>query len=322
MTSRALVEMAALALVVFSVGALWVRLRREKTIESDGGATIQESISAELGRFQRQLLRILTTTDHREIGILYILFGTLAGVWGGIDAMMLRTELLTPPADIWTPETYNALFTTHGLTMLIFFVLPVFFGIANYFIPLLIGADDMAFPRVNAIGFWLLPPALLLVRMGLFVQVGGQFLGLFFPEETIRFFLSLREVGVGWTLYAPLSVQSQNPQLDLLLLGLHLSGISTTVGALNFIVTIVHERGENVTWANLDIFSWNILVTSGLALFAFPLLGSALVMLLLDRNFGTTFFAVEGGGAILWQHLFWFWGHPEVYILFLPATGS
>ncbi|WP_148413682.1 DUF6789 family protein [Haloferax sp. KTX1] len=321
MTNRALVEVTALALVVFSVAVLWVRLRREKTVESDGGATVQESISAELGRFQRQLFRILTTTDHREIGILYVLFGTLAGVWGGIDAMMLRTELLTPPADIWTPETYNALFTTHGLTMLIFFVLPVFFGIANYFIPLLVGADDMAFPRVNAIGFWLLPPALLLVRMGLFVQVGGQLLGLFFPEEAIRFFLSLREVGVGWTLYAPLSVQSQNPQLDLLILGLHLSGVSTTVGAINFIVTIVHERADDVTWANLDIFSWNILVTSGLALFAFPLLGSALVMLLLDRNFGTTFFAVEGGGAILWQHLFWFWGHPEVYILFLPATG-
>jgi cytochrome c oxidase subunit 1 len=235
--------------------------------------------------------------------------------------MMLRTELLTPPADIWTPETYNALFTTHGLTMLIFFVLPVFFGIGNYFVPLLIGADDMAFPRVNAIGFWLLPPALLLARFGLLVQVGGQVLGLFLPEESIRFFLTLREVSVGWTLYAPLSVQQPNPQIDLLLLGLHLSGIATTVGAINFIATVFYERADDVGWANLDIFSWNVLVTSALALFAFPLLGSAIVMLLLDRNFGTAFFTVEGGGPILWQHLFWFWGHPEVYILFLPATG-
>jgi cytochrome c oxidase subunit 1 len=205
--------------------------------------------------------------------------------------------------------------------MLIFFVLPVFFGVGNYFVPLLIGADDMAFPRVNAVGFWLLPPALLLTRFGLFAQVGGQLLSLVLPTELLRFFLTLREVSVGWTLYAPLSIQSANPQLDLVLLGLHLSGVATTVGALNFIVTVVYERGPAVTWANLDIFSWNVLVTSGLALFAFPLLGSALVMLLLDRNLGTTFFTVDGGGPILWQHLFWFWGHPEVYILFLPASG-
>jgi cytochrome c oxidase subunit 1 len=319
--NRAFVEAGALCLLAGSCLLLWVRLRREAGPQSDGGYPTRESVRFEVGRLGRQLRRWLTTTNHREVGILYIVFGTAAGLWGGVDAMMLRTELLTPVADIWTPETYNALFTTHGLTMLIFFVLPVFFGIANYFVPLLIGADDMAFPRVNAVGFWLLPPALLLVRAGLFVQVGGQILRPFLAEETIRFFLTLREVSVGWTLYAPLSVQSANPQIDLLLIGLHLSGVSTVVGSINFIVTVVYERAEDVTWATLDIFSWNVLVTSGLALFAFPLLGSALLMLVLDRNFGTTFFAVEGGGPILWQHLFWFWGHPEVYILFLPATG-
>jgi cytochrome c oxidase subunit 1 len=321
MVTRAVVEVGALALLATSCLLFWYRLRRQASPESDGGYPTREGLRLELGRLRATAIRWLTTTDHREVGILYVLFGTAAGLWGGVDAMMLRTELLTPPADIWTPETYNALFTTHGLTMLIFFVLPVFFGIGNYFIPLLIGADDMAFPRVNAIGFWLLPPALLLARMGLFVQVGGQMLSPFFPDETIRFFLTLREVSVGWTLYAPLSVQSTNPQLDLLLLGLHLSGVATTVGAINFIVTIVYERADDVSWANLDIFSWNMLTTSGLALFAFPLLGSAILMLLLDRNLGTTFFATEGGGALLWQHLFWFWGHPEVYILFLPATG-
>jgi cytochrome c oxidase subunit 1 len=321
MMDRAVVEGGALGALALGCLVLWLRSRRAARAESDGGHPTREGLVLELGRLRSELLRWLTTTNHREIGILYIVFGTVAGLWGGVDAMMLRTELLTPPADIWTPETYNALFTTHGLTMLIFFVLPVFFGIGNYFVPLLIGADDMAFPRVNAIGFWLLPPALLLARFGLLVQVGGQVLGLFLPEESIRFFLTLREVSVGWTLYAPLSVQQPNPQIDLLLLGLHLSGIATTVGAINFIATVFYERADDVGWANLDIFSWNVLVTSALALFAFPLLGSAIVMLLLDRNFGTAFFAVEGGGPILWQHLFWFWGHPEVYILFLPATG-
>ncbi|WP_336339110.1 DUF6789 family protein [Haloarcula brevis] len=321
MLNRAIVEGSALAVLALAVGLVWVRERRAARPESDGGYTTREEIEFEIGRVQSEVYRWLTTTDHRDIGLLYIFFGTAAGLWGGVDAMMLRTELLTPPADIWTPETYNALFTTHGLTMLIFFVLPVFFGIGNYVLPLLIGADDMAFPRVNAVGFWLLPPALILVRMGLLIQVLGQVLNLMLPAEAIRFFLTMREVSVGWTLYAPLSVQQPNPQIDLLLLGLHLSGIATTVGAINFITTVVYERGEGVTWANLDIFSWNMVVTSGIALFAFPLLGSALVMLLLDRNLGTAFFATEGGGAILWQHLFWFWGHPEVYILFLPATG-
>jgi len=321
MMDRAVVEGSALGALALGSLLVWLWARRGRRAESDGGYPTRDGLVLELGRLRSELLRWLTTTNHREIGILYIVFGTVAGLWGGVDAMMLRTELLTPPADIWTPETYNALFTQHGLTMLIFFVLPVFFGIGNYVLPLLIGAEDMAFPRVNAIGFWLLPPALLLARMGLLVQVGGQVLGLLLPEESIRFFLTLREVSVGWTLYTPLSVEQPNPQIDLLLLGLHLSGIATTVGAINFIATIVYERADDVGWANLDIFSWNMLVTSTLALFAFPLLGSAIVMLLLDRNLGTTFFAVEGGGPILWQHLFWFWGHPEVYILFLPATG-
>ena len=321
MMDRAVVEGSALGALALGCLLLWLRSRRAARAESDGGYPTRDGLVLELDRLRSELYRWLTTTNHREIGILYIVFGTVAGLWGGVDAMMLRTELLTPPADIWTPETYNALFTTHGLTMLFFFVTPVFFGIGNYVLPLLVGADDMAFPRVNAIGFWLLPPALLLARMGLLIQVGGQVLGLFLPEESIRFFLTLREVDVGWTLYTPLSVQQSNPQLDLLLLGLHLSGIATTVGAINFIATVFYERADDAGWSNFDLFTWNMLVTSTIVLFAFPLLGSAIVMLLLDRNFGTTFFLVEGGGPILWQHLFWFFGHPEVYILFLPAAG-
>ncbi|MFC7235497.1 DUF6789 family protein [Halosegnis marinus] len=290
---------------------------------SDGGYAPghREGIDLSAGWLWNGLVRWTTTTDHKDIGILYIVFGTVAAFWGGLDGMMMRLELLTPAADVWSEATYNALFTTHGLTMLIFFVLPVFFGIGNYVLPLLIDADDMAFPRVNAVGFWLLPPALLLVRAGIFFQVGGQVLGFFLPPEEIALLLSVEEVGVGWTLYTPLSATSENPQITTLLLGLHLSGVATTVGAINFIATVVHERGPGITWANLDILSWNLLTTSAIALFAFPLLGSALVMLILDRTFGTAFFAVGNGGPVLWQHLFWFWGHPEVYIIFLPATG-
>jgi cytochrome c oxidase subunit 1 len=267
------------------------------------------------------LFRWLTTVDHRDIGILYIFFGAAAGLWGGTDGMMIRTELLTPASDIWTAATYNGIFTTHGWTMLIFFVTPVFFGIANYFLPILIGADDMAFPRLNAIGFWLLPPALLLVRGGLLTEVLGKILGLVVPLEYIDFLFALTPPELGWYIYTPLSATAANPQIDIALLGLHLSGIATVMASINFIATVFVERGEDVSWADIGLFTWSILVTAGIALFAFSLLGSVLVMLLLDRNFATTFFTVEGGSPILFQNLFWFWGHPEVYIIFLPATG-
>jgi cytochrome c oxidase subunit 1 len=317
--NRALIQVTLVTTIL--VGA-WLVYRGPRSHQkADGGYPAGQRITVDVETFKSQALRWLTTTNHRDIGILYIVLGTVAALWGGMDGMMLRTELLTPAADVWSERTYNALFTTHGLTMLFFFVTPVFFGLGNYFLPLLLGADDMAFPRLNAIGFWLLPPSLLLARAGLFAQVTGQALSLVTDAEFVRFFQSMEEVAVGWTLYTPLSTASANPQLDLLLLGLHLSGIATTIGAINFIVTIVYESADDVNWATLDIFSWNMLTTSGLIVFAFPLLGSVLVMLLLDRNLGTTFFTVEGGSPILWQHLFWFFGHPEVYIIFLPATG-
>jgi cytochrome c oxidase subunit 1 len=261
----------------------------------------------------------LTTVDHKDIGILYLLFGTVAALWGGTDGMMIRTELFTAATDVWSAETYNALFTTHGFTMLFFFVTPVFTGFANYFLPILLDADDMAFPRINAIAFWLLPPAFLMVRAGLITEIMGKML----LAVGIRseFLFALEPPTPGWTLYTPLATQLTNPQVDVLLLGLHLSGLATIMGAINILVTVFTERGEGVSWSNLDIFTWTMLTTSGIIIFAFPILGSALLMLLLDRNFGTVFFAVEGGGPILWQHLFWFFGHPEVYILVLPAFG-
>ncbi|MFB6233152.1 MAG: cbb3-type cytochrome c oxidase subunit I, partial [Haloarculaceae archaeon] len=257
------------------------------------------------------IVRWLTTVDHKDIGILYGLYGVTAFAVGGLMVTVMRLDLITPSTNLG-PKMYNALLTSHGITMLFLFGTPIIAAFANYLIPLIIGADDMAFPRINAIAFWLLPPAALMIWAGFFAKP----LGLFGPAQT------------AWTMYTPLSLGAAGPSadmvggagVDLMLLGLHLSGVAATMGAINFIATIFTHRGDDVTWANLDIFSWTILTQSGLILFAFPLLGSALLMLLADRNFGTTFFLTEGG-PILWQHLFWFFGHPEVYILVLPMMG-
>nr|WP_197052459.1 cbb3-type cytochrome c oxidase subunit I [Halobellus rufus] len=272
---------------------------------SAGGTGFGREEGVEHAEKPSGLLRWLTTVDHKDIGLLYGVFALLSFAWGGIAVVLMRTELLTPPIDLLGANFYNALMTTHGVTMLFLFGTPMLAAFSNYLIPLLIGADDMAYPRINAIAFWLLPPGALLIWGGLLLA---------------PFDLGIEGAQTAWTLYTPLSTQQSNAGIDLMLLGLHLTGVSATMGAINFVVTIFTERGENVTWANLDIFSWTVLVQSGQILFAFPLLGSALIMLLFDRNFGTTFFAGEGG-AILWQHLFWFFGHPEVYILVLPPMG-
>ena len=271
-----------------------------------GGVTGEESGYAHEEK-PGGLIRWLTTVDHKDIGILYGLYAVIAFAVGGLMVMIMRTELLDPGATLIESTFYNGLLTSHGITMLFLFGTPIIAAFGNYIIPLIIGADDMAFPRINAIAFWLLPPGAILIWAGFFVP------GLV-PAQT------------AWTMYTPLSAgigqgTQANAGVDLMLLGLHLTGISATMGAINFIATIFTERAEDCTWANLDIFSWTMLTQSGLILFAFPLLGSAIIMLLLDRNFGTTFFAVEGGSPILWQHLFWFFGHPEVYILVLPPMG-
>ena len=294
------------------------------TATPDGGI-LPESAGTETGTETEEkvggLTRWLTTVDHKDVGIMYIIFGAIAGLWGGVDAMMIRTELLTPAANVWTAGTYNALFTTHGLTMLILFVTPVWFGITNYFLPLMIGADDLAFPRLNLLSFWLLPPSLLLIRGGLTINLLAKFLGVFLPLDTIGFLFAIQPPEIGWYLYTPLSIQSPNPQVDFMLLGLHLSGISTVIASINFVITAFTEKAEDVSWADLNVFTWAMVTTAGMALFAFSILGSALIMLLLDRNFGTTFFTADGGGPILWQNIFWFWGHPEVYIIALPGFG-
>ncbi|MFC7044074.1 cbb3-type cytochrome c oxidase subunit I [Halobacteriaceae archaeon GCM10025711] len=311
------IVLAGLLLALVALFVIRRRGWRPRISLPDGGHVTETTSYAKPPGF----VRWLVTVDHRDIGVLYLALATVAALWGGTDALMMRTELLTTQPNVWNADTYNALFTTHGLTMLFFFATPAFTGIANYFLPPLLGADDMAFPRINAIAFWLLPPSLLLVRAGLITEIIGKGLRLVGFADLARPFIVLQPPGTGWTLYAPLTLQIPNVQIDLLLLGLHLSGIATTMASINIIVTVFTERAPAVDWPDLDIFSWAMLTTSGLVLFAFPLLGAALVMLLLDRNFGTTFFTVEGGGPMLWQHLFWFFGHPEVYILVLPAFG-
>jgi cytochrome c oxidase subunit 1 len=286
---------------------------RSYTPLAGGGGAVGEESGYAHDEKPSGLIRWLTTVDHKDIGLLYGTYATIAFAVGGIMVILMRTELLAPAEDLIGAQFYNSLLTSHGITMLFLFGTPILSAFGNYFIPLLIDADDMALPRINAIAFWMLPPGALLIWAGFFVTP----------------FTDIQPAQTAWTMYTPLSAgvgsgtQSGVSGLgvDFMLLGLHLTGISATMGAINFIVTIVSERGSGVNWSNLDIFSWTMLTQSGLILFAFPLLGSALIMLLLDRNLGTTFFAVEGGGPILWQHLFWFFGHPEVYILVLPPMG-
>jgi cytochrome c oxidase subunit 1 len=298
---------------VFLVGviALLSRMENLRTYTPLGSGSAGYGDETSHGHKPAGLIRWLTTVDHKDIGILYGVYATIAFVWGGMSVMLMRLELTTPAMDVLAGlggnAFYNGLLTSHGITMLFLFGTPIIAAFSNYFIPLLIGADDMAFPRINAIAFWLLPPAALLIWAGFFLAplTGG----------------AVEAAQTSWTMYTPLSAEQANAGVDLMLLGLHLSGVSATMGAINFVATIFTERSGKVNWANLDIFSWTILTQSALILFAFPLLGSALIMLLLDRNFATTFFAVEGGSPILWQHLFWFFGHPEVYILVLPPMG-
>ncbi|MBV0901996.1 cytochrome c oxidase subunit I [Haloarcula salina] len=296
-----------MAVLLVGIAALLTRIEnwRSYTPLAGGGTATGETVVHR--EKPAGIIRWLTTVDHKDIGLLYGLYAIIAFAVGGIMAFLIRVQLVTPAGAILSNNAYNSILTSHGITMLFLFGTPIIAAFANYFIPLLIGADDMAFPRINAIAFWVLPPAALLIWAGFFLAPVTD--NMIEPART------------AWTMYTPLSVEQTNPGVDLMLLGLHLSGVGATMGAINFIATIFTERDGDVDWANLDIFSWTMLTQSALILFAFPLLGSALVMLLMDRNLQTTFFAVEGGGPLLWQHLFWFFGHPEVYILVLPPMG-
>jgi len=250
----------------------------------------------------RGLMGWLTSTDHKRIGILYMVTTFVFFVIGGVEALMMRLQLGVANNNLVAPEVYNQLFTMHGTTMIFLFVVPMMAGLGNYFVPLMIGARDVAFPRLNALSYWL------------FLAGGIVFYASVFwnPPEA------------GWIATVPLASSTYLPSggVDAWIYLIHLTGLGSLLGAINFFVTIANMRAPGMTWSRLPLFVWSILTYSLLLIIALPVIAGAVTMLLLDRHFGTHFYdATQGGSVLLWQNLFWFFGHPEVYVMVLPAFG-
>ncbi|MGH8759840.1 MAG: cytochrome c oxidase subunit I, partial [Burkholderiales bacterium] len=253
------------------------------------------------GHHPSGIMRWITTTNHKDIGTLYLWFSLTMFFIGGILALGIRAELFQPGLQFWNPQFFNELTTMHGLIMVFGAIMPAFVGFANWQIPLMIGAPDMAFARMNNWSFWLLPVAAILLVASFFVPGGAP--------------------AAGWTIYAPLSIQ-MGPGMDLGIFALHIMGASSIMGSINIITTILNMRAPGMTLMRMPMFVWTWMITAYLLIAVMPVLAGAITMLLTDRHFGTSFFNAAGGGdPVMFQHIFWFFGHPEVYIMILPAFG-
>ena len=247
-------------------------------------------------------LRWLLTVNHKDVGTMYLVLSLVALMVGGVMALLIRAELFEPGMQLMQPQFYNSLVTMHGLTMIFLAIMPGLVGLANWMVPLQIGAADMYWPRVNNWAFWMLPPAALILWWTFFMPQGAP--------------------GTGWTMYAPLSSTYGPPSVDYMILAIHIMGISSVLGALNIMLTIFKMRAPGMKLTEVPLFTWSWLITAFLLLLAMPVLAGAATMVLTDRHMGTHFFdAGAGGDPVLFQHIFWFFGHPEVYIMILPAFG-